>query len=149
MSGAGSIIRNRQQVIKGSSEAFSLLQNIKNEIGASSAEGLAGCFRISDNCLAHFMYLDAIRKYIELNGRSRGSYIITNDEDLKVPDKLSADVNFELCSYDREVEANILEITWKNSTISINVAKVREIPVQDLWFERIWKDYLEDNFIEG
>lgn len=149
MSGGGNIIRSRQKVIGASAEAFSLLKNIKNKVGASSAKELADCFRISDNCLAHLIYIEAIRTYIEMNGRSRGSYIITNDEKLTVPDKSSPGVNFELCRYDRDVEANILEIAYRNSKIKINIAKVREIPVQDLWFERVWKDYLEDNFIEG
>jgi hypothetical protein len=149
MSGAGNIIRSRQKAIRASSEAFSLLENIKNEVGASSAKELADCFRISDNCLAHLIYIEAIRIYIEMNGRSRGSYIITNDEELTVHDKSSPGVNFELCRYDRDVEVNILEIAYRDSKIKIDIAKVREIPVQDLWFERVWKDYLEDNFIEG
>ena len=149
MSGAGNIIRSRQKVIKASSEAFSLLKNIKNQVGASSAKELADCFRISDNCLAHLLYIEAIRTYIEMKGRSRGSYIVTNDEELTVPDKSSPGVNFDLCRYDRDVEANILEIAYRDSKIKINIAKVREIPVQNLWFERVWKDYLEDNFIEG
>ena len=149
MSGAGNIIRSRQKVIKASSEAFSLLNDIKNQVGASSAKELADCFRISDICLAHLIYIEAIRTYIEMKGRSRGSYIITNDEELTVPDKSSPGVNFDLCRYDRDVEANILEIAYRDTKIKINIAKVREIPVQNLWFERVWKDYLEDNFIEG
>jgi succinate dehydrogenase/fumarate reductase flavoprotein subunit len=146
MSGAGSIIRNRQKVSEASAEASLLYKNIKERVVGSSTKELAECFRISDNCLAHFIYLEAIKSYIEKGGRSRGSYIITANEELAIPGISSA---IDLCMYDRNAENNILEVSFRKGKVTISVEKVREIPLQNLWFEKVWKDYLEDNFIES
>ncbi len=149
MSGAGSIIRNREKVSGAAAEAFSLLTKIKEKVGASSTMELAECFRISDACLTHLIWLEAIRSYIEKNGRSRGSYLITNNEKLVIPDISSPVLNVDLCTYDREVEKDIQELSFRKGKIVISGVKVREIPLQNLWFEKVWKDYLEDNFIES
>jgi succinate dehydrogenase/fumarate reductase flavoprotein subunit len=148
MSGAGSIIRDRKKVTLATSEAFSLFRTIKEKIGASSTRQLAECFKISDTCLTHLIYLEAIRVYIEKGGRSRGSYIITDDQKPSVHDILP-DWNFYLCMYDRDIESHILEISYRGGKTATNSRKVREIPLQDLWFEKVWKDYLEDNYIES
>ena len=48
--------------------------------------------------------------------------------------------------YDREVENKILEVNLRSGSLKINLAEVREIPEQDLWFEKVWKEYIEDNY---
>lgn len=149
MSGAGSIIRDRKKVSAAAAEASSLLAGIKGKIGASSTRELAGCFKISDACLTHLIWLEAIKSYIEKNGRSRGSYIITDNEKPVIPDFSSPVLDIDLCKYDREVEKDIQEVSFSNGKIMISGVKVREIPVQDLWFEKVWKDYREDNYIES
>ncbi|MCX6261458.1 MAG: FAD-binding protein [Bacteroidia bacterium] len=149
MSGAGSIIRNRKKVSGAAAEAFSLLKDIKEKIGASSTRELAECFRISDACLTHLVWLEAIRSYIEKNGRSRGSYLISNNEKPVIPDISSSVLNIDLCMYDREVERDIQELNFRKGKLAISSVKVREIPLQNLWFEKVWKDYLEDNYIES
>jgi succinate dehydrogenase/fumarate reductase flavoprotein subunit len=147
MSGAGSIIRDQKNVTAAAAEASSLLGGIKVKIGASSARELAGCFNISDACLTHLIWLEAIKSYIERNGRSRGSYIINNKP--AIPDFSSPVLDIDLCKYDREVEKDIQEVNLRNGKIIISGVKVREIPVQNLWFEKVWKDYLEDNYNES
>ncbi len=43
-------------------------------------------------------------------------------------------------------------ISWKfrlkQGNSSADLVKTRNIPEQDLWFEKVWKDYLEDNFVD-
>jgi hypothetical protein len=51
----------------------------------------------------------------------------------------------ELCKYDIDVERDIIEVIFRNGKLTKNLTKVREIPTQDLWFEKVWKEYLEDN----
>ena len=149
MSGAGSIIRNRKKVSAAVSKASSLLACIKGKIGASSTRELAGYFKIADACITHLIWLEAIKSYIKKNGRSRGSYIITNNEKPVIPDLSSPVLDIELCKYDREVEKDIQEVSFSNGKILISGVKVREIPYQNLWFEKVWKDYLEDNYLES
>jgi hypothetical protein len=49
------------------------------------------------------------------------------------------------CNYDRAIENEILEISYCEGEIFSKLVKPREIPEQNLWFEKVWKDYLEDN----
>jgi hypothetical protein len=65
---------------------------------------------------------------------------------LAIPGITSA---IDLCMYDRNAENNILEVSFRKGKVTISVEKVREIPLQNLWFEKVWKDYLKDNFIES
>jgi hypothetical protein len=149
MSAAGSVIRDRNKVIKAAAEAILLLEKINGRTGATSVKELADCYRISDNCLAHALYLEAIRYYIDGKGRSRGSYLVTGNRETAIPDISVADLDIYLCRYDREVENKILEICFRNDKLVIDASNVREIPSQNLWFETVWKDYLEDNYLEG
>jgi succinate dehydrogenase/fumarate reductase flavoprotein subunit len=149
MSAAGSVIRDRNKVMKAAAEAILLLEKINGRTGATSVKELADCYRISDNCLAHALYLEAIRYYIDGKGRSRGSYLVTGNRETAIPDISVANLDIYLCRYDREVENKILEICFRNDKLVCEASDVREIPSQNLWFETVWKDYLEDNYLEG
>lgn len=149
MSENGSIIRDRLKIKQAVKEAELLLKNFRELAGAETVRELAGCFRIYDNSLAHLIYLDAIKTYIEKGGRSRGSYLIVDGEKDKTSWLNAAGWKLDLCCYDREVERNILEVALRDGNLHYDLIKIREIPVQNLWFEKVWKDYLEDNFIDG
>jgi len=149
MSQSGGIIRDSEKVSKAVSEASSLLSEVSAKIGAGSTRELAECFRISDACLTHLIYLKAIENYIAKNGRSRGSYIISRDGKLILSDIVFPCLRIDLCMYDREVERDIQEVKYKKGKVEINSVMVREIPLQNLWFEKIWKEYLEDKYIES
>ena len=149
MSGSGSIIRDREKVSEACKEADSLFRIIKEKIGASSVKEIAECFKIYDCCLAHLVYLKSIRSYIEKKGRSRGSYIIKGNKEKVNPDFSIGDFDIYLCRYDREAENNIIEAGYRENKVLTSICRVRDIPLQNLWFEKVWKDYHEDNFIEG
>ena len=117
--------------------------------GASTVKELAECFRIYDSCLVHLIYLDAIKTYIEKGGRSRGSFLVTDEEKNRLTERLVSGWELDYCRYDRDVEKKILEVRYNMGKIYYNLVKIREIPEQNLWFEKVWKDYSEDNFIEG
>ena len=146
MSDSGGLIRNRQNVEDSILEAFDLLNRLQDNIGANSVTELADAFSLIDNCITHFVYLSAIGVYIEKGGRSRGSYIVTDSGKKKGKAEDESIWKPELCMYDREVENKILEVNLRSGSLKINLAEVREIPEQDLWFEKVWKEYIEDNY---
>jgi len=148
MSEAGGIIRDRGNAAKASSEASVMLNHLPGKVGAGSVSELADSFLLLDHCITHFVYLESIRSYLENGGRSRGSYIVTEKGKPKSEDKAESDLNPELCLYDRDIENKILEVGFKKGIIRINLENVRKIPKQNLWFERVWKDYLEDNYLD-
>jgi hypothetical protein len=41
-----------------------------------------------------------------------------------------------------------LEVKCRGGSLKINLADVSEIPKQDLWFEKVWKEYIEDIYFD-
>jgi succinate dehydrogenase/fumarate reductase flavoprotein subunit len=145
MSESGGITREKRKVTNASDEAFSLLKELPGKIGAGSVSELADSFILLDHCLTHFIYLEAIRTYIDKGGRSRGSYLVEENKEKKFNRGCATDIHPELCMYDRDIENNILEIEFRNGCVKTNLTETRGIPEQDLWFETIWKEFLEEN----
>jgi succinate dehydrogenase/fumarate reductase flavoprotein subunit len=148
MSESGGLIRDRQKVEDSSKQAAKLLTRLTDEIGADSVTEMADAFSLIDNCISHFIYLSAIGFYIEKGGRSRGSYIVTDSSKQADTITYGSICKPELCIFDREIENKILEVTFRNGSLKINLADVREIPEQDLWFEKVWKEYIEDIYFD-
>lgn len=140
MSAAAGIKRDSIRTEAAVDEAQRLLKFLPDSIGASSVQELVDAFQLSDHCIAHLVYLKAIDFYISNGGRGRGSYTINSTGVKSDP---------ELCEYDREVEKNIIEAVFREGEISLKTVEVREIPEQNLWFEKVWKEYNEDIFTES
>jgi succinate dehydrogenase/fumarate reductase flavoprotein subunit len=139
MSENGGIIRNMDKTMEAVDLAEKLLKRLPEDIGAGSVPELADSFLLMDNCIVHLVYLKAISFYLSNGGRSRGSYIVAGSE-------VSTDP--ELSKYDREIEKKILEAGFRNHEISLKLVDVKVIPDQDLWFEKVWKEYNEDIFTD-
>lgn len=144
MSESGGIIRGKKKVEASLVEAADLLNQLPDKIGSGSVTELADSFLLMDHCITHFVYLETIKAYIEKGGRSRGSYIIADMSRQGGPIASESVWRPELCTYDRDIENKIIEVGFRNGSVRINLAEVREIPVQDLWFEKVWKEYIED-----
>jgi succinate dehydrogenase/fumarate reductase flavoprotein subunit len=144
MSEAGGIIRSLQKVTEAFAEAEEMKKQLPEKISAGSVKELSEAFLLSDHCLTHYIYLDAIKTYLEKGGRSRGSYLVTENETRLLNDITDSNWKPDLCGYDRDIEKEILEVGFRDGRTTKKLVKVREIPVQDLWFEKIWKDFTED-----
>jgi succinate dehydrogenase/fumarate reductase flavoprotein subunit len=144
MSESGGIIRDKLLVSDSVLEAADLLDRLPDKLGADSVPALVDAFLLMDHCLTHYIYLCAINKYIEMGGRSRGSYLITGSgsKGELLPES-------DICVWDRDVENKILEVGFRNGIVNFNLSSIREIPSQDLWFEKVWKDYIEDIYLES
>jgi len=145
MSDAGAIIRNLNKVNYAVSEASEILNDLPGMIGSGSVRELAETFRLMDHCLTHFIYLEAIREYLAGGGRSRGSYLVMGTDNAIIDISGENITHTGLCNYDRPIEKEILEISYRDGKTFSKLVKPREIPAQNLWFEKVWKDYLEDN----
>lgn len=143
MSEAGGIIRNLNRVNSEASEAGLMLNNMPYKIGSGSVRELAETFQLMDHCLTHFLYLEAIRVYLSGGGRSRGSYVVTGEDNEAI--NFSGIDGVGLCNYDRTIENEIIEISYRAGKAFSKLVKPREIPAQNLWFEKVWKEYIEDN----
>jgi hypothetical protein len=130
-------------------EAVKMYRSFEKDCSASSVKELAECFMQLNSCLAHLVYLIAIRTYLDNGGRSRGSFIAEDSESGSKRDLKDSSFYTDLCTYDREVEEKIIEARYDKGIVTTRLVSVREIPKQNLWFEKVWKEYLEDNFIDS
>jgi succinate dehydrogenase/fumarate reductase flavoprotein subunit len=149
MSAFGGIIRSGENTEVAVNEAKAELGLLKEKLSAKGVKELAEAFLILDLCLTHYLYLDSIRIYIGEGGRSRGSYLVTDKNGYHPEGVPEPDWNFTICRYDREIENNILEIRYRGGEIVKEIVKVRHIPDQELWFEKVWKKNLEDKLTES
>jgi len=62
-----------------------------------------------DLCLTHYLYMEAIKIYIEEGGRSRGSFLVTERRGNHPEGIPEDDWNFTICEYDREIENKSLK----------------------------------------
>ncbi len=147
MSACAAIIRNADDTAKAAEEAERLFDILPERLGASNVHDLKECFMAYDNCLSHLIWLEAIKAYIRKRGRSRGSYIITSTKGQWPGDSAKGKAVTDLCRYTRKVEKGILEVSYHGGRVVTRLADVRDIPGQDLWFEKVWREYLEDNSI--
>ncbi len=148
MSAFGGIIRNRAKIEIAVKEAKAELNLLQKKLSATNMKEMADAFLLMDLCLIHYLYLEAIKIYIEEGGRSRGSFLITDNQGYHPEGIPESEWNFTICRYDREIENNILEICYKNKSVKNELVKVRPIPDQELWFEKVWNKNLEDKLTE-
>jgi succinate dehydrogenase/fumarate reductase flavoprotein subunit len=149
MSAFGGIMRNRAKIQIAVNEAKSELNFLQRKLSAANVKELSDAFLLMDLCLTHYLYLEAIKIYIEAGGRSRGSFMVTENEGYHPEGIPENDWNFTICRYDREIENVILEIRYKDNSIGKELVKVRPVPDQELWFEKVWKKNLEDNLSDS
>lgn len=132
MSSAGGIRRSAGKAAEEFANAREMYEGLASGIGSGNVYELKECFRLMDHCLTHLVYLGAIRYYTGRGGRSRGSAIITD-----YPPGPEG-----LCSFDRDVEKNVIEVRYVDGNLEFKETPPRDIPEQDLWFEKVWKEYL-------
>jgi succinate dehydrogenase/fumarate reductase flavoprotein subunit len=140
MSSCAGIIRDAETVRDAALHAHEMNLAIPGKLAAQTTGDLKDCFLLMDHCITHCVYLQSLKYYLENGGRSRGSYLVTAKRDSDIPGFPDP----ELCSFDREIELKIIESKYKRGKVSFKLQEVREIPIQDLWFEKVWKEYLQD-----
>jgi hypothetical protein len=141
----GGIIRSYENIRNAVSEASEMLASMQKMISARSVREVAEGFRLYGQCLTHYVYLSSIEKYIREGGRGRGSFIVSDPAGLIGADGLEESFRYTLCDFSREIENHILEVEFRSGKVVCQLAEVRPIPEQELWFEKVWKKNLEDN----
>ncbi|NMC38292.1 MAG: FAD-binding protein [Bacteroidales bacterium] len=149
MSDNGSILRSKTRIEVAAREARLMYREFDKYCCASSVKEMADCFMQLNSCLAHLVYLEAIRTYLDNGGRSRGSFMAEGPESESNEILKDPSFSIDLCTYDREVETKIIEARYDKGAVYTRLVEVRGIPGQNLWFEKVWKEYLEDNFIDS
>lgn len=140
MSRYGAHIRNTNDIHSAYQEAHRMWINIDDRIRTSNPNDLPKAFKVRDMCLTHLCFLSAIRKYIRDNGRSRGSYLVSEtdmEKQLAYPARLRIPL-------EQKFRDNVLETTISaDGTIRNSWKHVRPLPAESGWFEKVWKEYTQ------
>jgi succinate dehydrogenase/fumarate reductase flavoprotein subunit len=112
MSDHGGPVRNRETIRAQVKKAWELWKRINEDLMEVPPAELVEALRTFDLCLTHAVYLEAIAEYLDKS---------ENEE---------------------FIQRNILEIGLDdNQAVIINWVPVRPIPQEELWFEKVWKEF--------
>ena len=149
MSGCGAHIRNPAIIKTAVVDAWDLYNKLKEKMKIPSEKYLPAAMKNLDLCLTYAMYLEAIGEYLEKGGKSRGSYLVLDEHGERPCGELNDEWKFSLNTENAYVNERILEIFLDdNFNVRKQWVKIRPIPKEDTWFERIWNDYRKGNIIK-
>lgn len=141
MSKAGANIRSEKEVRQALAENREQ-QNRLNDVGVKNVAELKHLYRIRDLLISQQVYLEAILDYILQGGGSRGSYLIYSEEGQKPLEALPECFRFR--SDEDNKAGSIQEVEYTPEGCTCTWRKIRPIPEQDNWFEKVWRDFRED-----
>jgi len=149
MTRAGAHIRSLEGVTAAIEDCLKDLKEFDNNVKVSGIKDLPYVFKNRDILITQFVYLNAIKEYIEKGGRSRGSYLV-RDEKGKLPiSGLPEEFRFSLDN------GELLNLTCETELLKENGEykckaywkPVRPIPTEDNWFENVWNAYMRKEII--
>lgn len=93
--------------------------------------------------IAQMSYLEAIRNYMDMNGGSRGSFLVLEEGGKNLHTKLELDWDMKEENPDLIRKIQKICMVGENLEVSINWEPCREIPRDSHWFENMWSKFLE------
>jgi hypothetical protein len=150
MTKAGAHIRSLEDAQKALEGAISDLASFDSETKIKSPHELAEAFKNRDILITQIAYLKAICEYIEKGGRSRGSYLVSDEKGVKPLDKLPDDFKFTLDDGALLKKACTVGMTIKDGKPEFEVEweDIRPIPGGDNWFENVWSAFRKGEIVK-
>ncbi len=150
MTRAGAHIRSLEAVNQAIEECRKDLKNFVSDTRISRHHELPDVFRNRDILITQFVYLNAIKEYIEKGGKSRGSYLVYDKEGQLPLEGLPEMFRFSLDN--GQLSSLTCEIELKEQDGEYHCVTewkpVRPIPTEDNWFENVWNEYMKGNIIK-
>jgi succinate dehydrogenase/fumarate reductase flavoprotein subunit len=143
MTNAGAQIRSLSGVSDALETCRAELAGFADAMRVSSPKELAGAFRNYDMLLTQYVFLCAIREYVERSGGSRGSYLVADEAgELPAPGLPEA---FRHRLEDGKLSKSVCEVWMNRDTLHCGFEwkPVRPIPAGEPWFETVWSEFRE------
>ncbi|UCD25337.1 MAG: oxidoreductase, partial [Gemmatimonadota bacterium] len=149
MSNVAAHIRVADRVSNGLEEAWQLARRVRRDLHLSSAKSLPVAFRAVDLCITHVMFLEALKEYLDSDGRSRGSFVVLEPDGELPTATLDDQWRFRLNETDARVDREVLEIQLDDQDqVTKQWVSTRSLPDTDQWFEKMWREYRSGSIIE-
>ena len=149
MSTCGAHIRSKEKINDAVEQAWALYEKLQAKMKIPSVKNIPAAFKNLDLCLTHSFYLEAIQEYLEKEGKSRGSYLVMDENGETPSDELGEEWKFSLADNESFVNQKILELYLDDQgNVQKNWKDIRPIPVEDTWFENVWNKFMKDEIIK-
>ena len=170
MSKLGAHIRSLEGVSNGAEACRNEFITLSKDMKLKSVYELPFAFTNRDILITQFVYLSAIKEYIQKGGNSRGSYLISNRNNKEetptslLPERVNPTASAAPAENSGLLEATrvslddgvlsksvcIVELKYikNNLECGFEWEPVRPIPQEDNWFENVWNNYREGNIIK-
>ncbi|HOJ12740.1 MAG TPA: oxidoreductase, partial [Clostridiales bacterium] len=149
MTMAGAHIRSYKEVNTTVEESIQDIISLSSNIKISSLKELPEAFRVRDIIISQYIYLSAIKEYLDKGGKSRGSYLVHDDNGMFPADNLPQIFGFSLDNGELLNVINEIELKRKGNKLEDGFyivsrwKPVRPIPQSESWFENVWAQYRE------
>jgi succinate dehydrogenase / fumarate reductase flavoprotein subunit len=145
MSRFGAAIRNPEKIELAIKEVQEELSHLGDFAWVENGKELWRAFRLRDMLISQFVYLSAMKDYVDHQGRSRGSALYTDISGQKPDPRLPEEFTF--CLDDGSSADLIQEVSYRNGKAEFEWRKVRKIPEDDNFFENVWRQFRENQNI--
>ncbi len=145
MSRFGAAIRNPEKIELAIKEVQEELSHLGDFAWVEGGKELWRAFRLRDMLISQFVYLSAMKDYVDHQGRSRGSALYTDLSGQKPDPRLLEEFTF--CLDDGSSAGLIQEASYRNGKVQFEWRKVRTIPEDDNFFENVWRQFRENQNI--
>ncbi|ANW97566.1 oxidoreductase [Thermoclostridium stercorarium subsp. thermolacticum DSM 2910] len=121
-----------------------LIENFAEKVCISDRRELKDVFILYDTLISQYVYLNAMKDYIERGGKSRGSALYY-DPDGELIGNLPEMFRFK--PDDQGMSNMVQEVTLTRTGVKFNWRPVRPIPAEDGFFENIWRLFRENGSV--
>ncbi|MFW6006860.1 MAG: FAD-binding protein [Halanaerobiales bacterium] len=146
MSRCGAHIRSLSSVQQALEKVEKSLKVLPENTVLSNAGELGDAFKNYDLLITQYVYLSAIKNYIEKEGKSRGSYLIYDKKGILPGKNLPEEFRYSLS--DGFLKDRIQLVSYFNNNCNIEWRPVKPLPKDNSWFENVWEEYRENKIIK-
>ncbi len=145
MSQAGAAIRTEESIEKITKEVLTEINQFSTLIKVKEEKQLRKVYRLFDILISQYVYLSAMTDYVKHGGKSRGSALYS-DKSGKKPYSFLPDI-FNFTIDDGSKNNQIQEVSYQNKECICTWRQVRPLPMEDNFFETVWREYRESGNI--
>jgi succinate dehydrogenase/fumarate reductase flavoprotein subunit len=144
MSKIGSVVRNKQEISNHLKKLWKLQKSYFSKTTITENHDIATVFRLYNILLTQLVYLSSFEDYIQKRPLSRGSALYFSEDGDKPFSFLPDEFRYTLddCS-----QNTIQEIELNTNTCKSIWREPRPIPNEECFFEKVWKQYRENQSV--
>ena len=145
MSAVAAAVRTQEGLTQAIQETGLELQSFSEQVYAEKWTDIWKVFRLRDILISQFVYMKAMQDYIEHGGKSRGSALYADKDGVLPMEGMPEFLRFSLDN--DQLSGQIQEVLYRNGECAFTWRKVRQIPMEDDFFENVWRQYRENKSI--